>query len=199
MDTHPGEIWKPVPRWEKLYEVSSLGRIRFKARTTAYNSPLGTPIERKEPERIVEPTVEPSGALSVRLHRQASGRRPKLAKIRVARTVLSVFDKTAPPTAIPIYADGNPANCRADNLSWGKREYYDMSKRRPKPKGVSDLVEKALVLFRTESNMVQVAKAAGLHRSTLHLWEREGVQSVDSMNRALRSVGYKLEIVKDST
>ena len=33
-DDIPGEVWRPVPGWESLYEVSDRGRVRRKAGTT---------------------------------------------------------------------------------------------------------------------------------------------------------------------
>lgn len=90
------EVWKTIPGYEGLYEVSDQGRVRNSTRMLAL-------------------TRLKSGHLSVRLNRNF---------YYVHRIVLSVF--VCPPEEYASdvrvearHLDGNPANNTLKNLAWG--------------------------------------------------------------------------------
>lgn len=100
------ELWKPVPGYEGLYEVSSAGRIRAAGKRT----PEGGPV-------LVSATICCTGR-----GKRGAILRTCFWKDGVRKTVSVkklVADAFIPnPRNLPavISRDGNPRNCRADNL-----------------------------------------------------------------------------------
>lgn len=88
----------------RLYEVSSLGRLRS-----------------RETQMVLEGSPEPNGTLSVQIIALAYGGRVH-EKTSIARLVLSTFVRFPQPGEIVGYADGNPNNTRPRNLRWTTKE-----------------------------------------------------------------------------
>lgn len=102
------EEWRPIPGYEGFYQVSNLGRVRSLSRVTCYG--------RKMRGRILRQAVHPSGHLSVNLCADRSHRKGKVHQL-----VLFAFVGPPPPNCEALHGDGNPANNRIDNLTWGTR------------------------------------------------------------------------------
>lgn len=99
----PDEIWKPIPRFEGLYEASDIGRVRSLPRKSVPPSGL-----------ILKGTAFIKGRIiiSLRVHKK----RERHSK---ARLVALAF-LGQPPTAKHEvnHIDGDPSNDRIENLEW---------------------------------------------------------------------------------
>lgn len=96
------EEWRPVPGYESLYEVSSLGRARSLHR--------GAP-------RLLALGPHPGGYRVFHLYRD--GVRTSTT-LHVAVT-LAFHGPRPSPDHEARHLDGHKPNCRADNLAWGTR------------------------------------------------------------------------------
>lgn len=102
------EVWKDIPGYEGLYQVSDLGRIKSLERFV--NGKSGV---RKVSEKIVSVAVKNNGYLQVKLHRK--GERKFFG---VHRLVAMVFVENFNNLPQVNHIDGNKKNNRADNLEW---------------------------------------------------------------------------------
>lgn len=95
------EVWKPVPGYEGLYEVSNKGRIRSLDQTISY----------VKKGRILRPGRSSNGYPSVVL----SGR-----KSRTLHSVVAAAFHGPCPLGMQIrHLDGNRGNASSDNLKYG--------------------------------------------------------------------------------
>ncbi len=93
------EIWKPVPDYDGLYEVSDLGRVRSL---------------HCEPARILIGRVDRYGYHTVLLSKSGCERR-----FKVHRLVCVAFNGPAPSSLYEVaHGDGYKVNNKADNLRW---------------------------------------------------------------------------------
>jgi hypothetical protein len=106
----PGEHWVPIPRWERIYEASTLGRIRSLDRIITCSS--GPP--RSLRGRILRPAVRVDGHLQVTLCRNGQD-----YKRYVHSLVALAFLGPRPSGLEACHGDGNPANNRPENLRYG--------------------------------------------------------------------------------
>jgi hypothetical protein len=99
----PLEEWRPIPGWEREYEVSSIGRIRSLPRPTARGIRGGglikTPIKRNK--RIAY--LSRSGYLK---------------QVYVGRMVALAFHGEPKPEQIACHLDGDPLNNLVSNIAW---------------------------------------------------------------------------------
>lgn len=106
------EIWRPVPGYEGIYEVSSLGRIKSLARKT--NNQTG------KKDLIMSPgwIGNKKGYLFVWLCKDG-----KRTRYSVHRLVATVFIPN--PLNLPFvnHKDCNPQNNRVENLEWCDAKY----------------------------------------------------------------------------
>jgi hypothetical protein len=102
------EIWRPLPEYEGSYEVSSLGRVRSLARIDSRG--------RRIRARLLSQWPHPTGHLYTKLSLNGNSR---LCKVH--RLVLLAFVGPPPAGCEALHGDGNPANNRIENLSWGTR------------------------------------------------------------------------------
>lgn len=100
------EVWASVPGFEGAYEVSSLGRVRSLDRVTDRG--------RKWKGKLMSPSTMPRGYQVVTLWRDG-----KQETALVHRLVLFAFVGDAPAGMEALHGDGDPANNRRSNLSWG--------------------------------------------------------------------------------
>ena len=101
------EVWRPIPGWEDLYQVSSLVRIRRSAPHIPPSSPL---LQRA----ILKPFIH-DGCLKVNL----SGKGGRQERRQIAHLYLLAFVGPRPPGAECCHKDGNPTNNDPANLYWG--------------------------------------------------------------------------------
>jgi hypothetical protein len=97
-----GELWRPVPEFEGIYEVSSLGRIR------RLKSKQGT-----QAGKILAARPNRDGYPRVQLN-QTPRKIEKLTHV----LVLEVFRGPRPPGMEACHDDGNPSNAALSNLRW---------------------------------------------------------------------------------
>ncbi|WP_010545222.1 NUMOD4 motif-containing HNH endonuclease [Sphingomonas elodea] len=109
------EIWRPVPGWEGYYEASSEGRVRSLDREVRFRNSRGTEVRRVLKGRVLKPHKNEGrgGYLSINLsvdgvinHRE------------VHTLVCAAFHGPRPGGMQAAHRDGNPSNCRSDNLRW---------------------------------------------------------------------------------
>ena len=106
------EIWRPVPDYEGLYEVSNLGQIRSVGRDVS-NNRGGL---RYMPDLVLTPHINAKrgGYRSVTLSKDGSKK-----TVYLHLTVPSVFVGPRPsPEMEGCHGDGDPSNNRLDNLRW---------------------------------------------------------------------------------
>lgn len=98
------EIWKDVPSYEGLYQVSNYGRVKSLSRK-AYNH--------FTKERIMTQVTTKKGYKQVRLH---NGK--KSQGFRVHRLVANTFISNSDNKPQVNHIDGNKQNNCVDNLEW---------------------------------------------------------------------------------
>lgn len=104
------EIWKTIPGYEGLYEVSDLGRVRSLDRVTKFTDGR----VRKFEGRLLSGGAGSHGYRMVNLRKDNQ---------RIGRTVhdlvLTAFEKPRPERFVGCHFDGDKSNNRLDNLRWG--------------------------------------------------------------------------------
>lgn len=122
-DPHDTEIWKPVVGYEGLYEVSDQGRVRSLPRVVE-NKGRWKRCKSRVHGRMLDPTQDDSGRLSVMLSRDGKARRYK-----VHRIVLNTFVGPRPPgMECRHFPDRDQKNNRLTNLSWGTHIENELDK-----------------------------------------------------------------------
>ncbi len=104
------EVWRPVVGFEGFYEVSSIGRVRSIERTVTYRNGL----TRRHASVMLSPRTIKDGYQAVGMSRP--GRRWFTP---VHKVVLMTFVGPRPDGMITRHLDGNPANNRLENLTYG--------------------------------------------------------------------------------
>lgn len=104
------EIWRPVPDFEGLYEVSSMGRVRSVPRVITMCDGRRKPIT----GRILCQTRCDGNRLKVSLWRENIGYNRIVSRL-VARAFLG---EPQTPGLEACHEDGNQDNNRLDNLRW---------------------------------------------------------------------------------
>jgi len=105
------EIWKPVLGWEGLYEISNWGRVRSCSRM-AFAGRAGTRLYKG---RFISSFTR-QGRYFVNLFDA-----DKRATCTVHRLVLEAFVSPRPEGKECRHLDGNPANNKLENLTWGTK------------------------------------------------------------------------------
>lgn len=115
------ERWADVPGWEGLYKVSTLGRVRSLDREVTQGGNGGSVYTRTYKGQVIRQKRK-RGYRLVGLN--ATGRHKTY---QVHRLVLSAFVGPANTEVQCRHLDGDPANNRLENLSWGtaKENYAD--------------------------------------------------------------------------
>lgn len=102
------EIWRPVPDYEGLYEVSDRGRVRSLDRWPNYSDDR----ERLHRGQILKQHRHPAGGYQVTLSRDG-----KVQRCWVRRLVASAF--LANDRGKRCVIAGNPDDNRLESLGWG--------------------------------------------------------------------------------
>lgn len=103
------EVWKDIPNFEGLYQVSNLGRVKSFHRSTKHY---------QQDEYILNPTTKENGYCNVTLYGNNSRH-----KFLVHRLVAEAFIPN--PNNLPQvnHKDEDPLNNAASNLEWCTAEY----------------------------------------------------------------------------
>ena len=109
------ELWRDVPEYEALYEVSNFGAIRSKCRNIVDRS--GRP--GKVPSKLMKMQISETAGDFVILHKGG-----KYENVYVANLVATVFNQV-PGGECVSHIDGNYHNNRADNLILSSQFYKD--------------------------------------------------------------------------
>lgn len=108
------EIWKPVPGWEGLYEVSNMGRVRSLDKTIAATSRWGTPQVYFRAGRVLKLKSDRDGYLGC--HFVHSG---KTKHYKAHQLVCMAFHGLAPSLRhVVAHGDGVRTNNVPSNLRW---------------------------------------------------------------------------------
>lgn len=105
------EVWKDIPEYEGLYQVSNFGRIKSLERERKMNIPCHDIAVVHE--RILKPSISGSGYEKVVLSKDATHK-----TIRVHKLVAQAFVSNPDDKSEINHKDGNKKNNRADNLEW---------------------------------------------------------------------------------
>ena len=105
----PGEVWKPIPEFGWVYEVSNKGRVR----SMACGGKTGSNLPRTFP-RVMSPGPDKDGYLKLSLY---SGPGKRVTR-RVARLVLEAFVGPCPAGCEASHIDGINTNDALPNLGW---------------------------------------------------------------------------------
>jgi len=162
-----GEVWKPIPDYEGLYEVSNLGRVRSLFRY----------------KKILKPSPITNGYLTVELWK---GKKRK--RIGIHRLVAMFFCENSNNKPFVNHLDETRTNNRADNLEWvthvencnygtaiaRRTAHLDYSKRRINNKHQIEVASKPIIqldengdpLRRWES-ITKCSAAIGVSRSAI--------------------------------
>jgi hypothetical protein len=108
------ENWKPVAGWEKLYEVSDLGRVRSLDRISRFkeNSKI---IDVAFKGKLLKPSIV-GGYFYMHLRNLKRKR-----YCGVHRLVLETFVGPCPKDQQARHLDGIRPNCALSNLAWGTK------------------------------------------------------------------------------
>ena len=104
------EIWKDIPGYEGMYQVSNLGRVKSLGRASEIGRNLKT--------KILKQTAEDKGYMKVGLRKNN-----KIRTVRVHRLVAEAF--VGNPQGLPEvnHKDENKANNTYTNLEWCTTKY----------------------------------------------------------------------------
>lgn len=109
------EIWKAVPGFEGLYEVSDQGRMRSLDRDIEYTMASGRAVVRRRRGQILALGPHVGGYRTVHLYDGGLSRATALHIV-----VAEAFHGPRPsPRHVVRHLDGDASNCAAANLCWG--------------------------------------------------------------------------------
>ncbi len=147
--TNQTEQWRPVPDYEGLYEISSLGRVRSLTRKG----------------RVVEVFLK-AGRNKNGLRTVSFRKNGESKSYDLPRMVLSVFSDSRSRSWCAYHQDRNLGNNALANLKWRKMGYWHREKpgRRVKltPEQVQDIAK------RTDVSCAAVAKEFKVSRQMIH-------------------------------
>jgi hypothetical protein len=115
METIMTEIWKAIPGYEGLYEVSNLGRVRGLDRVTEHYR--GKKLCRRVLKgQILKPGPASNGYPTVNL---CTGTQARRRNYPVQHLVLLAFKGPPPPGMICLHKENNRTDVRLENLYYG--------------------------------------------------------------------------------
>lgn len=117
--TRAPEVWRPIPGWAALYEVSSHGRVRSLDRIDR----LG----RLHRGRVLKYSARKSGDIRVNLYRCG-----KLHRAYVARLVALTFLDEGEPGQRAMHVNADRKNNAYENLKWADPSAIARKRKTPK-------------------------------------------------------------------
>lgn len=112
---HSPEKWRPVPGWETLYEVSSLGRVRSVDRVVMCKNPWGVTAGRRFKSKMLRSDPGACGYHYVSLSRPGLIRQKHYVHDLVARAFLG----PRPPGKLVRHLNDHIHNNTPENLAYG--------------------------------------------------------------------------------
>lgn len=103
------EIWKSIPGYEGLYEVSNFGNVKRLARKRIISTGVSKPLS----EKILKKFTGKFGYIHVNLYKNK-----KLKQHRVHRLVMLAFTHMPNDKTNVNHIDGNKSNNNLSNLEW---------------------------------------------------------------------------------
>jgi hypothetical protein len=110
---HSDEIWLPIPRYEGFYSISNLGRVRTEARTYVSKNGITKPVR----ARFLKCGATGKGGYP----RFSVSVNDVSRVLYVHQSVMLAFVGLPPDRQEVLHNDGDPQNCRLDNLRYGTR------------------------------------------------------------------------------
>lgn len=111
------EVWKDIPGYEGMYQVSSLSRIRSLDKEIEVCRIDRGPFEQKYKGRILKPWVGSKGYLYVALYKD------RIYKFcAVHRLVAMVHLENPKGYNLVTFRDKNKLNIKLENLRWGRKD-----------------------------------------------------------------------------
>jgi len=161
------EIFKDIPEYEGLYQISNLGRVKSleKFRRSAKNS------YRIHPEKILKQRICNT------YFQVALSKNTKKKYYYIHTLLLETFIKKRPKNYFCRHLDGNPLNNNLNNLKWGTRSEnaQDSIKHNTFARGEkhckAKLTEKDIIEIRKLLKIIpasNIAKRYKVHRSTIY-------------------------------
>jgi len=114
------ELWKDVPSYEGIYQVSNQGSVRSLDRLMVCSGSVKGRYTSFKKGRLLRPGRMPSGHVSVALGRHNS--------MCVHTLVLLAFVGAPPPHYECLHDNGIPNDNRLENLRWGTRAENSIDK-----------------------------------------------------------------------
>lgn len=160
------EIWKDIPGYESLYQISNFGRVKSFREGTKFG---------KQKEYILKPSLITSGYHVVTLYSKE-----RREKHQVHRLVANAFLDN--PLNLPCvnHKDENKLNNRADNLEWCTYQYnnnYGTARIRARKTRNNPILQKTLDgdPIAIYASSVIAATLLGLKVHSINSWCRSGV------------------------
>ena len=111
----PDEIWKAIPGFEAIYDVSNQGRVRSYWKQVRKSTGYGSEsFIDALPQRILRQFLDRYGYPTVNLTKEG-----KMYVLKIHRLVLETFIGARPPRMECCHDDGNKRNNFVANLKWG--------------------------------------------------------------------------------
>lgn len=108
------EIWKPIPNYEGIYEVSNYGRVKSCTREIRYTNKFGTEIKHPVRGRILAVRTRSNGYQYVDLWKRNKGEQRTVHSL-----VLEAFIGPRPEGYVCCHYDDVRTNNYVGNLRWG--------------------------------------------------------------------------------
>ena len=137
------EQWRDLPGFVGRYQVSNYGRVK------------SLPNARRHSELIMSPAIHKSGYLILNLTMAKPGGGWKQKSYWLHRLVLETWEGECPPGMEGCHNDGNPLNCRADNLRWDTPESNQHDKIRH---GTANLRAQNPAAVLTEAKVIEIKR-----------------------------------------
>ena len=177
------EIWKDIPEYEGLYQVSNAGRVKSLKRTVTSNKGQAFEVD----EKILKPVgrCRNKNYLAVHLCRNS-----KVWTASVHRLVASAFVPN--PNSLPFinHKDENPRNNNIDNLEWCSPHYnntYGGARERQRLGMINNKkISKPILQYEP------TGKYVATYPSTMEAWRQTGTHHIPEVCNGKREMagGY---------